>query len=228
MQIRFGVLNKHASWSSEQFRNYWRDQHASLARQLPGLLSYHQNHVVDALQRGISHKRGPEVVDGLSQLAFDDSAAMSGAFSPELARRLVEDENHFIDRLRILVAQPHTVVEPPKPGVGIKRMSFLRRREDVTPEKFAHEWQAVHGPLVRELPGLRGYRQNLVVGRESPKGVPVEWDGWPIDGVVELWFDDVQSLDAAFASPQGVKTMQHATTFIDEITTFLVEPFVVI
>jgi hypothetical protein len=49
----------------------------------------------------------------------------------------------------------------------------------------------------------------------------------PIDGIVELWFENTETLNSAFASPQGVKTMQHATTFIDEITTFLVDPFVV-
>ena len=49
-----------------------------------------------------------------------------------------------------------------------------------------------------------------------------------IDGIVELWFETTDTLNAAFSSPQGVETMQHATTFIDEITTFLVEPFVVV
>ena len=76
MQVRMGLLNKHPDWSTEQFRAYWREEHSKLASQLPGLLAYQQNHVTDTAQRGISYKRGPESVDGISQLWFDDSMRM--------------------------------------------------------------------------------------------------------------------------------------------------------
>ena len=228
MQVRMGLLNKHTDWSTEQFRTYWREEHSKLASQLPGLLAYQQNHVTDTAQRGISYKRGPESVDGISQLWFDDSTRMEGAFLAELGAKLVEDENHFIGHLRIVTAEPLEVIKPPPSGAALKRMSFLRRRADVTPEVFAHEWRVVHSALVKTLPGVLGYRQNLITHRESPKGHVVDYAGLPMDGIVELWFENTETLNAAFASPQGVKTMQHATTFIDEITTFLVEPFVVV
>lgn len=64
--------------------------------------------------------------------------------------------------------------------------------------RFDEEWRLEHARLVKLVPGVRGYRQNVVVGREA-------------DG-------------RAFSTPEGVTLMQHATTFIDEITTFLVEP----
>ena len=50
----------------------------------------------------------------------------------------------------------------------------------------------------------------------------------PIDGVVELWFEDTEVLNRAFASPQGMQAMKHAASFIDEITTFMVETHVVV
>jgi hypothetical protein len=56
----------------------------------------------------------------------------------------------------------------------------------------------------------------------------VGYDDLPIDGIVELWFADTAAIDAAFASVRGKETMAHAETFIGEITTFLVEPFVVV
>lgn len=228
MQIRMGLLNKHTDWSTEQFRAYWREEHSKLASQLPGLLAYQQNHVTDTAQRGISYKRGPESVDGISQLWFDDSKRMNDAFSAALGAKLIEDENHFIGRLRIVTAEPLEVIKPPPPGAALKRMSFLRRRADVTPAVFAHEWRVVHSALVKTLPGVLGYRQNLITHRESPKGHVVGYEDLPMDGIVELWFENTEALNAAFTSSQGVKTMQHATTFIDEITTFLVEPFVVV
>ena len=228
MQVRMGLLNKHEDWSTEQFRRYWREQHARLARQLTGLLAYQQNHVTDTAQRGISYKRGSESVDGISQLCFDDTQRMEDAFSEVLGKQLIDDENHFIAQLRIVTATPIEVIAPPPAGKALKRMSLLRRRADVTPEVFAHEWNVRHAALVKTLPGVLGYRQNLITHRESPKGKAVDYEGLPIDGIVELWFENTDTLEAAFASAQGVETMQHATTFIDEITTFLVEPFVVV
>ncbi len=76
--------------------------------------------------------------------------------------------------------------------------------------------------------GVRGYRQNHILHREAPKGTIVGYEQLPIDGIVELWFDSTDSLDAAFASPQGVTLMSHAREFIDEITTFLVETHTVV
>ena len=81
---------------------------------------------------------------------------------------------------------------------------------------------------MRQLPGILGYRQNRILSREWPKGHGVSHEVWPVDGVVELWFADTAALDAAFASPAGQAAMAHANTFIEEITTFLVEPFVVV
>lgn len=226
--LRMGLLHKKADWSMDQFSTYWREEHARLASQLPGLVGYHQNPVTDSAQRGIAYKRGPESVDGISQLWFDDAKGMDQALSGALSQRLIDDESHFIGHLRIVSAETNVVIEPPAAGTALKRMSFLRRRADVSPERFAHEWRTVHGPLVRTLPGVLGYRQNLITHREAPKGRVVGYDELPVDGIVELWFENTETLNAAFASPAGVATMAHAETFIDEITTFLVDPVVVV
>jgi len=97
----------------------------------------------------------------------------------------------------------------------------------VSTERFEHEWRVEHARLVKRVEGVRGYRQNLIVAREAPKGTRVGYEGLPVDGIVELWFDNAASLDAAFATPQGVTLMTHAREFIAEITTFLVETHVV-
>jgi uncharacterized protein (TIGR02118 family) len=222
-----GLLNKRDDWSMERFRSHWREHHARLASAWPGLVAYHQNHVTDSVQRGINYKRGPEHVDGISQLWFDETHTHPESLRQDLAKELIQDEQHFLGQLRIVSAECNEVIAPPAPGTALKRMSFLRRRPDVSVEQFADEWRIKHAQWVKTLPGVLGYRQNLITHRESPKGHVVDHGGLPIDGIVELWFDNPDTLDAAFASPQGVKTMQHATEFIDEITTFLVDEHVV-
>lgn len=228
MIVRSGLIRKKADWSGEEFRRYWREHHGALAARLPGLRRYEQNHVVDSVQRGIAYTRGPEQLDGFSMLWFDSEEGMRAAIATEAGRALVADENHFIGDLRIVALDQVEVISPATDRPLIKRMSLLRRLPDVSPERFKHEWREEHARLVKRLSGVRGYRQNLIVHREAPKGTVVGYEDMPIDGIVELWFDDAASLDAAFASPQGITLMTHAREFIGEITTFLVETHVVI
>jgi uncharacterized protein (TIGR02118 family) len=102
-------------------------------------------------------------------------------------------------------------------------MSTLKRRADVSPEKFKAEWFDVHSFLVKRLPEIKGYTQNLVFGRSHTRGKPATYEDLPINGIVELWFTDADSLNAGFASDAGKTLMTHATEFISEISTFLVE-----
>jgi uncharacterized protein (TIGR02118 family) len=218
-----GLLKKKDEWSKYEFRKYWLENHAKvvLSTDLPGLVGYRQNHVLDSEQRGIEYARGPLQFDGFSQLWFADDAVIPAGFAND---RLVADENHFMGTLHIVTAQSNTVVPPPQDeGTGIKRMSLLKRLPGMSVEEFRHEWFVRHAELVPTMPGVRGYRQNLIVRRELVKGQECAYEDLPIDGIVELWFDNTESLDAAFSSPEGKTTMAHAKTFISEITTFLVQ-----
>ncbi|WP_439684465.1 EthD domain-containing protein [Cupriavidus oxalaticus] len=228
MTVRMGLLNKKTDWSQEEFRRHWAEVHGPIAARLPGLRSYVQHHVVDTSQRGISYKRGPEDVDGFSELTFDDDDAMRAALASDVGSLLVEDEERFLGRLRILTIDRREVIAPDSNRKLLKRMSFLRRRTDVDEATFEREWRVEHARLVKRMPGVCGYRQNLVVGREAKKGTSCDYNALPIDGVVELWFTDTESLNAAFASSEGVRTMAHALSFIDEITTFLVDSKVLV
>ena len=103
----------------------------------------------------------------------------------------------------------------------MKRISTLKRRPDITEEDFRLEW-IVHRDLVLKMPGVSGYRQNVVIARERVKGTPCGYDELPIDGIVELWFESPAGLEEAFSSTAGRTTMAHAKTFLAEITAFVV------
>jgi uncharacterized protein (TIGR02118 family) len=102
-------------------------------------------------------------------------------------------------------------------------MSTLKRRPDVSTEKFKEEWFDVHSVLVKRLPQVKGYTQNLIFDRSFGRSKAARYEELPIDGIVELWFSDVDSLNAGFASDAGNTLMTHASEFIAEISTFLVE-----
>lgn len=78
-----------------------------------------------------------------------------------------------------------------------KAVILLTRAEGDTHEQFAHWWLEQHAPLARQLPGLRRAVFNLV--DEPGAGDP--------DGISELWFDDRDAFDAAYASEIGQRVV---------------------
>jgi len=81
----------------------------------------------------------------------------------------------------------------------------------VSREEFARRWVREHTKLSTKLPGLRGYRINIATSRQ-PGGTGVE----PIyDGTAELWWDDVEAMEAAFATELGRRAGEDADQFAE-------------
>lgn len=89
----------------------------------------------------------------------------------------------------------------------LKFIVILYKRPDLTQQQFRRHLQETHGPLAMNLPGLRKYVQNFVC--EDPKRRP----GW--DAVVELYFDDWASMEAAWKTPQGAASDADLAAFAD-------------
>lgn len=221
--VRMGLISKKPGWSLDEFRQHWLNHHGSLVKNAPGLSRYRQNHVVDKVQRGIDFEREPWEFDGFSQLWIADAEKPFG--DGELPQSILADENHFLGKLHIVTVKQTTVVDAPSDAVRSKvkkRMSLIRRRPELSEQEFLNEWK-VHADWVQTMPGVLGYRQNAVMQREVRKGQPASYEELPIDGIVEFWFEGTDSLQAAFTSEAGLKTMAHAKTFLSGITAFLVE-----
>ena len=223
MIVRMGLLQKRADIDQQEFRTHWRTGHGALAAKLPGLRRYHQNHIVDRSQRGITYARDGLDFDGFSELWFDDVPAMQAAFASDEVKALAADEDRFISDLKLISAVQHVVIPTPTDVPLIKRMTTLKRRPDVSAEKFQEEWFDVHSVLVKRLPQVKGYTQNLIFDRSHGRGKPATYNELPIDGIVELWFTDTDELNQGFGSDAGKTLMTHATEFIAAMSTFLVE-----
>jgi uncharacterized protein (TIGR02118 family) len=226
MIVRMGLFQKRSDLDLQEFRRLWREGHGPVASKLKGLRRYHQNHIVSKDQLGITYARGANDFDGISQLWFDDVPSMQRAFSGDYMKTLIEDEARFIGDLKLISALQHVVIPTPTGVPLLKRMSTLKRRPDVSAEDFKREWFDIHSFLVKRLPQVKGYTQNLIFdrsqGRTKP-AAPTMYDEMPIDGIVELWFENVNDLKATFASDAGRTLMTHGAEFIAEIATFLVE-----
>ena len=115
--------------------------------------------------------------DGFSELWFDDLPSMQAAFAAEKqVKELGEDEARFIGDLKLITAIQHVVIPKPTGVPLIKRMSTLKRRPDVSAEKFKEEWFDVHSVLVKRLPQVKAYTQNLIFDRSHGRGKPATYD----------------------------------------------------
>jgi uncharacterized protein (TIGR02118 family) len=77
--------------SRAEFSRYWREVHAPLAKQMPGLRRYIQNHSPTILSRGLAY-------DGVVEIWMDSEEAITAAFnSKEYREGAYADEPNFAD-----------------------------------------------------------------------------------------------------------------------------------
>jgi uncharacterized protein (TIGR02118 family) len=90
----------------------------------------------------------------------------------------------------------------------VKFMVVPYRRSDLTPAQFFHHLEHVHALLAQSLPGLKRYRQNHVSPDPCRKH-----PGW--DAIIELYFIDRESMEAAWSSAQGAASDADLPLFAD-------------
>ena len=86
----------------------------------------------------------------------------------------------------------------------IKLLVLLQKRAELSWEEFHRYWGEEHVPIVRGIPGLRGYVQNHAT---DPRTATF--------AVSEFYFDDLAALQRAFESREGQATLEDATRFSD-------------
>src|SRR5215471_13754231 len=90
----------------------------------------------------------------------------------------------------------------------LKFMVVLYRKPELTWEQFRAHLENIHAPLAKNLPGLRRYLKNHV--SPDPKR---QHPGW--DAIVELYFEDREKMEAAWASAQGAASDADLRVFAD-------------
>ena len=90
------LLTRLEGATSDEFRAWWLDRHAPLARQLPGLRRLVFN-VVES---------DDAPCDGISELWFDDRAAFDAAYATDIGRRVAADSMANVSaRVRMFVEE---------------------------------------------------------------------------------------------------------------------------
>jgi uncharacterized protein (TIGR02118 family) len=97
----------------------------------------------------------------------------------------------------------------------IKLVFVIRRREDLSPEKFHRYWLREHGPLARRLLeplGARRYVQTHTLDTDLNGALAAARDtAEAYDGLAEVWWDSLDALVAVFSSEQGMRANETLT-----------------
>ncbi|MBS4214960.1 EthD domain-containing protein [Neobacillus rhizophilus] len=223
MIVRMSIFQKRHNLTTQEFQSYWKDIHGPIAAKIPGLAQYEQNHVVNVIHLSSNLPQGSHSLDGICRLMFEDESAMQGVLKPEITKILQEDEAKFIEGLQTVVIRQNPVVPIVDELPLVKCISLIRRHRDLTFEAFEHEWDEIYAGYLKQIEGLKRYTQNYVTGR-SIERKPATYEQMPIDCIDELYFEDIQSLEAAMTSDKWQKTMAQAETLIEMITSYIVNP----
>jgi uncharacterized protein (TIGR02118 family) len=97
----------------------------------------------------------------------------------------------------------------------IVRSGLIKRVEHISEADFRRHWIEVHGPLALKLPHLRGYAQNLVT-HWGPAGAAERLHR--VDGVSQLWFDDVDRMVTGMNSPENDACVVDIGRFLAKVT----------
>ena len=172
------------------FHDYWRNEHPKAVLRLPGLRKYVQNHVSAA-----QYDRGQPFVDGVAETWWDDRDALHAHRDTQVLADLMVDEDRFIDPgfRESIVTEEVAIVNEAIPVGGVKIITWLRRRPELTLDQAQEYWRTKHAAVATPLPGLARYVQN----HARPGKAEGEFMGLPM-----VWFTSLDQVRANATSPQ--------------------------
>lgn len=108
----------------------------------------------------------------------------------------------------------------------LKVIGLLTRKPHLTHEQFVDHWLNVHGPLALGVPDIRRYVQSHI--RDTRTRADVPESAVQIDGIAELWYDDLASYEAAARTPEMKRLTDDGALIISEIKSYLIEEIEII
>lgn len=91
----------------------------------------------------------------------------------------------------------------------IKLVYCIAKKPGLTDEEFFTCWRDVHAPIGARIPGIRRFVQSRRISIPGDRHAP------DFDGLVELWFENAESLLAARQSPEWKASTEDEANFID-------------
>ena len=168
--------------------------------------------------------REAEDIAWVVELYFDDAQSAAAASTGAHWAAFAQQVGTTAPVLCSFDAEANIPIAPRGAAVegGFRRWMLLARKA-ATQEAFRDAWFGRHASLVRELPHVDGYLQNLVTRRFDAHGREVGYDALPIDGIAELCFADEAAMNASYSSEARLALRDDGRALLGRITTILVQ-----
>jgi len=208
--IRSGLIKNHDNVDFEEFSKHWRDVHGPLARIVPRMRAYSQNHIRKTLTS--SGRFGFHRVDGISQLRFDSLADMAAAMDSPEQRACVVDIQGFVSSATILI-QEEGKLYGNLARHETKLMYLVRNGNGIAPLLDA---------VSKSLSSLGGsFRFNQVINRDFRVDSTVAAGDQMIDGVLEVFLPDRMASER-FNDTQAIERSHIDVIGAYEVTEYIV------
>jgi EthD domain len=210
--IKFWITNRpRPDQTREEFDYEWGVMHLSLMATTKAPMTAFQGYVQHRSVDGITddlliHSLPREKWYGIADHWLNGLEDLYGAMDEEYRRRM--QPHNFADSAFILeLTSGEVLYDQPETALGkggVKLVTFLKRRADISQDEFERQWREVHAEkflhattVERDL--VRRYVQNpqLPLDPATFKGTLFEVGGCQTyAGIEEVWFDNLDALTA--------------------------------
>ncbi len=207
------AVNRLPGFSDEEFYNWWYTEHGLEQYGLLPYLRYVQVHTIPATRDGrygLTPTR-----DGASMIWFDSFAGMRELYAS--IDRSSWAPGRFAPQMDVVIGEEHVIIDGETSPAMVKLIVIGRRNPELTSEEFRTRWLEVQAPHWTRIPGIRRYVQNHAL----PEAYETAYDPnhpnrmQTHDGWSEVWFDDLESMKRAVASPEAQEARQHRHVVFD-------------
>ncbi|MEJ8812990.1 EthD domain-containing protein [Variovorax ureilyticus] len=165
-----------------------------------------------------------ERIHTIVECSFADPAAQAQVQAGAQWRAFTAAVEESGERLYAFDAYSNVPIAPVHGAVdgGFRRWMLLRRAA-AGPEVFRDAWFGRHADLVKQLPRVDGYVQNLVTARFGADGQPADCDSLRVDGIAELCFADERAMLEAYSADARLPLRDDGRALLAGIVTLLVQ-----
>jgi uncharacterized protein (TIGR02118 family) len=103
----------------------------------------------------------------------------------------------------------------------IKSLALLTAKDGMTREEFRKIWVAEHAPLVHAVPGVRKYVLSFILVEPTAANAPIQ--PVRVDAIAELWYDDMEAMRRAAASPEMKIVQDNGALYLGAIKPLVTE-----
>jgi uncharacterized protein (TIGR02118 family) len=212
--IRSGLIKNHDTVDFGEFSRHWKDIHGPLARMVPRMKAYSQNHIKKTLASG--EQFGLHRVDGISQLRFDTVADMAAGMDSPEQHACIVDIQGFLSDVTILIQEEGELNQSGHSTPNGIKLMYLLGGDD-----------SAFKQLLDALPNILAaggsFRLHRIINRDFRVDSTVPAGNQMVDGVLEVFLAG----DATAGSFNKAAAIESAPG-IDVIGAFEVEEYVVL